>query len=137
MYSKSQIEALELLDKYFNETPKSVVKTNIQAVTKLRFVGSTAKDYFSLIQKYLNYQPFKKKLEVIHVHKGVASHTNKYINPQINVILDGLNLSANLFYSNKIKSVVYPTLQYNHLDVSKKLLTYSKKSRSIFNLIQA
>ena len=128
---------MELLDKYFSETPKSVVKTDIQAVAKLRFVGSTAKDYFLLLHKYLNYQPFKKKLEVARIHAAVAANDNKYINSQINVISDGLNFSANLFYSNKIKSVIYPTIQYNHLDVSKKLSSYSKKSRSIFNLIQA
>jgi hypothetical protein len=63
MYSQSQQKTLDLLDKYFNETPENTVKADIQAVTELSFVGSSAKDYFSLFHTYLNYDPFKRKVE--------------------------------------------------------------------------
>jgi hypothetical protein len=66
MYSKSQIKALELLDKYFSETPESIIKADIDAITQLSFVGSSAKDYFSLFHKHLNYEPFKKEAEMNH-----------------------------------------------------------------------
>jgi hypothetical protein len=59
MYSQAQIEALALLDKYFSETSEAKVKAEIQAVTELSFVGSSAKDYFDLFHKSLNYEPFK------------------------------------------------------------------------------
>ena len=72
MFSQSQIKALELLDKYFSETPEHIIESDIQSVTELGFVGTPAKDYFAMFHKHFNYEPFK-----IDVEKYRVKNTSK------------------------------------------------------------
>ena len=135
MYSQAQIEALELLDKYFSETAESIIKADIDAITQLSFVGSSAKDYFSLFHKHLNYEPFGKELEISKA-KIAPKYPTHYSITKMNVVPDIFNLAANFLYLKHTKSSNYP-LEYNRMNTNKNQLQYSKKSNSTFNLIQA
>ena len=88
MFSQSQIKALELLDKYFSETPEHIIKSDIQSVTELGFVGTPAKDYFAMFHKHFNYEPFKINLSKYRV-KNVAKPillAEKTVNKQLEAI---------------------------------------------------
>ena len=73
MFSQSQIKALELLDKYFSETPEHIIESDIRSVTELGFVGTPAKDYFAMFHKHFNYEPFKINLSKYRVKNTATS----------------------------------------------------------------
>ena len=88
MFSQSQIKALELLDKYFSETPEHIIKSDIQSVTELGFVGTPAKDYFAMFHKHFNYEPFKINLSKYRVKNAATSIllAEKTLNKQLEAI---------------------------------------------------
>ncbi|MDZ7879016.1 MAG: hypothetical protein U5L45_15140 [Saprospiraceae bacterium] len=131
-----QIEALELLDKYFKETSESAIKADIQAVTELSFVGSSAKDYFSLFHKYLNYEPFERELEISSAMIAVK-HPIEYSMLKMNTLSDNVNLASVFLYFKHIKSNIYPLLEYNHLDTNKNKMKHYEKNNFSFNLTSA
>ncbi len=135
MYSKLQIEALELLDKYFKETTESVIKADIQAVTELSFAGSSAKDYFSLFHKNLNYEPFKRELEISQATIAVK-HPIDYTLPKMNALHNTFSLTSVFLYLKHIKSNIYPLFEYNHIDTNKNERKHYEKNSFRFNLIK-
>ena len=77
MYSASQIETLASLDKYFSETPESTIQAEIEAITELDFVGTSAKDYFLLFQKYHNYEPFNNEFATVQARVNQLLEKNR------------------------------------------------------------
>jgi hypothetical protein len=69
MFSKSQTDALALLDQYFSTTPEHIIKADVQAVSAFNFAGSSAKDYFASFHTYLYYEPFKKNNKITNFVK--------------------------------------------------------------------
>ena len=132
MYSKLQIEALELLDKYFRETSESVIRTDIQAVAKLSFVGSSAKDYFSSFHKHLNYEPFKRELEISEITL-VPKRPIEYSIPKMNILSYTSSMASIFRYNTPIKPKNHSS--YNHIDVKKNKLKFYEKSNFNFNSI--
>lgn len=136
MYSQSQIEALALLDKYFSETPESKISAEIQAVTDLSFVGSSAKDYFQFFHKYLNYEPFNSSLESSPAIIKAKSLI-EYSTPKLNRRNDVAGVTSEFLYFEHIKSDIFVIVDYNHVKIIKTPLLYLKKNNSKFNLIHA
>ena len=46
MYTKQQQRSLELLEKYFEETPEEEIQAAIDVVSNMKFAGPTVKEYF-------------------------------------------------------------------------------------------
>lgn len=130
MYSKSQIETLALLDKYFSETPESTIKADIQAISELDFVGSSAKDYFSLFHKYLNYEPFKREPKKSQVIIALSKYPNVNGIPKMNKLSNILSVKDESLYLNRIKSVVHSSIVYNHINTRRVLLSYSERNNN-------
>ena len=45
-------EIMYCLDEYLNNTPKDVIKSEIEDINNKKFSGTTASDYFSNFHKY-------------------------------------------------------------------------------------
>lgn len=126
MFSKSQTDALALLDQYFSKTPEPIIKADVQAVSALNFAGSSAKDYFASFHKHLNYEPFKKtKIATV------------YTMPQVNTLSTVFMIENNLLYIKHVKPNIYSFKAYNFIATASNVVQYSKQNISIFNLIQA
>jgi hypothetical protein len=136
MYSQAQIEALALLDKYFSETSEAKVKAEIQAVTELSFVGSSAKDYFDLFHKSLNYEPFKSSLQSSHVMIK-SKLPIEYSMLKMNKGNNAVGIASKFLYFKQKKSDFMAVKDYNTVQISKKTLVYLKENSSNFNSIYA
>jgi hypothetical protein len=52
MFSHAQQKALDLLDKYFAETPFEKIQADIDYINSLEFEGKPAEEYFATLHKY-------------------------------------------------------------------------------------
>ncbi len=118
MFTKSQTDALALLDKYFSETPKHIIEAEVQAVSELNFAGTSAKDYFASFHTHWNYEPFPKtKLPV-------------------NKLSTFFTIEDNFLYIKHVKSSNYLLKEYNFMNTLADVPQYAKKNISILPLIQ-
>lgn len=129
MDKKAQIHdhIMSFLDNYLKETPKEAIKKEIAQISRLKFTGFSAQDYFLNFHKY--YLPAEN---LIHNNIFIGSHKPAFLPQNIKPITQKTSLKpSDVFYFDKLEGlqVTLENKEFNDFQVTQNSLYNIRKRK--------